>query len=127
MLIYLCFLIFSISLNILSLYQISSLREAIKRVKSEIDSSVKEILDQPPLDEEQVEFKKAIDKKWQLALEQQRRTFSQSLQEAYQKAEDSIDFEKIKYKKTIAKKRKIAKKIINEEPDSQTWKDITED
>lgn len=111
----------------MSLYQISSLREAIKRVKSEIDSSVKEILDQPPLDEEQVEFKKAIDKKWQLALEQQRRTFSQSLQEAYQKAEDSIDFEKIKYKKTIAKKRKIAKKIINEEPDSQTWKDITED
>lgn len=103
-----------------------NLRRQIKSVEFRLNTKVENILINPPLDEEQSEYKKKLDQIWQLAMEQQVKTFNVKLENEFKKAEEKIDFEKVKYKKTISQKRKIARKKLPDIPDGSSWRDINE-
>lgn len=59
-------------------------------------------------------------------MDQQVKSFNAKLLSEFKKAEEKINFEKIKYKKTISQKRKIARKQLPDLPNESSWRDINE-
>ena len=121
-----CSIAFNVLLTIIFVAIYFYLRREIKSVELFVLEKLDKLLVEPPLDEEQSQYKKKIDTVWQLAMDQQVKSFNAKLLSEFKKAEEKINFEKIKYKKTISQKRKIARKQLPDLPNESSWRDINE-